>query len=592
MALNLWIFYIIYLIKISTSANYELVSDQLSQMRKRASDRECRYGKTLQEANFYCGEINEPKPKPYPSYKHKNPIDTRLIPKPQNSEIINIAQQPRLRFGRAIRKVGEGCDEGNKQKVSYWAVTVAIGGITYVPCMICDQYSELGPKTWFKFHREHVANEALWYAKEVELDKHDNNRLNRIYATPDHRLVIRDFQATDAGAYFCTFHNSSKKPETAHVTFRAEFLDEDSPISMAMAWEKMSGYSAISNMVYIDAELVTQSMIADANWIMFSLWAQCIVRKIYDNKPSHPEFLEYVFKLYPLGAICQSSIFSKRVILAEATKEVQVDYCDNECEDMFTMVKRYILSTPIGALLGRLFAFAKSKMRSNLKNTLVEGDLVTVIRRELDTELLPCPGYLDLAMAAWYYNGSMLVSTLEIYSISNHRISILSDYSVRIDLMSVFDSGRYSCYVNHYVTVDIFLVGIWPEMLNFLYFMGPSFALLAMVKGFMDTQRYVKVYAFRTAESRRRRGRKPKPLPNINTNSNVNNSSYLQSNSNHNKKNNDVICDLSPSSSSFSSSTNTDDDSMFSGSRIPYTDITINSCYSSYGTDVDDTSIY
>ena len=58
-----------------------------------------------------------------------------------------------------------------------------------------DGYGELGGKTWFKFSSVKVAHEILWYATEVEYDMHDNHHLNRIYATPDNRLVIKDFQA-------------------------------------------------------------------------------------------------------------------------------------------------------------------------------------------------------------------------------------------------------------------------------------------------------------------------------------------------------------------------------------------------------------
>lgn len=63
--------------------------------------------------------------------------------------------------------------------------------------------------------------------------------------------------------------------------------------------------------------------------------------------------------------------------------------------------------------------------------------------------------------------------------------------------------------------------------------MAPSFAVLAMMKVFLDSQGYVKVYAYRTEQSRRTRGRIPKSLPNINTNSNYSNypESILMNNS-------------------------------------------------------------
>ena len=75
---------------------------------------------------------------------------------------------------------------------------------------------------------------------------------------------------------------------------------------------------------------------------------------------------------------------------------------------------------------------------------------------------------------------------------------------------------------------------LWPEILNFLYFCGPSFGVLFLLKGFMDTQRYIKVYAFRTSKSSRTRGRKPRLIPNINTNANIHNMNNYNNNNNYN----------------------------------------------------------
>ena len=84
--------------------------------------------------------------------------------------------------------------------------------------------------------------------------------------------------------------------------------------------------------------------------------------------------------------------------------------------------------------------------------------------------------------------------------------------------------------------------------------MAPSFAVLAMMKVFLDSQSYVKVYAYRTEQSRRTRGRIPKSLPNINTNSKYPESILMN---------------------------NSDDE--FSESSL--SGITIDSDYSSYGSD-------
>lgn len=56
----------------------------------------------------------------------------------------------------------------------------------------------------------------------------------------------------DAGAYFCAFHNQSKKMDVSLLAFRAETLDEASPIAMAQTWERLSGYNVIGNMIYVD----------------------------------------------------------------------------------------------------------------------------------------------------------------------------------------------------------------------------------------------------------------------------------------------------------------------------------------------------
>ena len=54
----------------------------------------------------------------------------------------------------------------------------------------------LEAKTWFKWTKEKEVggNEIVWRPKEVQIDMHDNEKLNRVYTTSDHKLVIKDFR--------------------------------------------------------------------------------------------------------------------------------------------------------------------------------------------------------------------------------------------------------------------------------------------------------------------------------------------------------------------------------------------------------------
>ena len=47
---------------------------------------------------------------------------------------------------------------------------------------------------WFKFKQTKEKTQTLWQAKEVVLDMHDDEKLNRVYVTLSHNLIIRDFQ--------------------------------------------------------------------------------------------------------------------------------------------------------------------------------------------------------------------------------------------------------------------------------------------------------------------------------------------------------------------------------------------------------------
>ena len=115
------------------------------------------------------------------------------------------------------------------------------------------------------------------------------------------------------------------------------------------------------------------------------------MRKIDDKRPSSPSFLEYVLKLYPRGATCQSTIFRSRSQVAESPHEIEVAYCDKMCEGKISIEKvirlikiNYfvgilaVLQTlsshqHAGYAMMRLFGHVKSKFRTNLREALKEG---------------------------------------------------------------------------------------------------------------------------------------------------------------------------------------------------------------------------
>lgn len=62
-----------------------------------------------------------------------------------------------------------------------------------------------------------------------------------------------------------------------------------------------------------------------------SVAGQCRIRKIDVNTESKPFYLNEVLKLYPLGAPCQSSLFTDQNFIQDAKNEDEIGPCFIEC---------------------------------------------------------------------------------------------------------------------------------------------------------------------------------------------------------------------------------------------------------------------
>ena len=65
--------------------------------------------------------------------------------------------------------------------------------------------SALAAKLWFRFDRQvDVDIGGIWWQPvELELDTHDDERLNRVFVTAKHALIIEDFQPGKEVMYAC-----------------------------------------------------------------------------------------------------------------------------------------------------------------------------------------------------------------------------------------------------------------------------------------------------------------------------------------------------------------------------------------------------
>ena len=50
------------------------------------------------------------------------------------------------------------------------------------------------PKTWYKLRPLHREHDIVWQPREVVLDMHDDDIMNRVFTLTDHTLVIRHFR--------------------------------------------------------------------------------------------------------------------------------------------------------------------------------------------------------------------------------------------------------------------------------------------------------------------------------------------------------------------------------------------------------------
>lgn len=388
------------------------------------------------------------------------------------------------------------------------------GVLLSLPCQFCDDSSRtsLGAKTWFKFIRDNTATETIFNADLVKLDTHDNAKLNRIYTKPDHTLVIDRFEPKDTGAYFCEIYDKLTYNRIKAFSFKANTIDETSAAAILLAWKTVaSTATGITFMSIVDIMVPIQSLKVsnelanyklprrplantEANWISYTMWSswgecptcgkeaerqrkgQCRIRKIDMNTESKPFYLNEVLKLYPLGAPCQSSLFTDQNFIQDAKNEDEVGPCFIECRKVDSgsiLGVKMQDENKVGKKSGILRRRDKVDMPPGIP-TVPPYTQHPLSHQEGDNVVLMCPGFYAQSYVIWKKD-------LEVFVTDNltGRVVIDSLHRINFKTLVAEDSGQYSCYVDFETTVDYFLMvakkltdvgSLFPGLYYMLYF--------------------------------------------------------------------------------------------------------------------------
>lgn len=86
---------------------------------------------------------------------------------------------------------------GSDKTEQYELINVELNETLILECHYCGENDDSKPKNWYISSPKNVT------VREVPIDMHKNESLNRISVTLDHELVIHHVIQEDYGTYFC-----------------------------------------------------------------------------------------------------------------------------------------------------------------------------------------------------------------------------------------------------------------------------------------------------------------------------------------------------------------------------------------------------
>ncbi|XP_025078995.1 uncharacterized protein LOC112555055 isoform X3 [Pomacea canaliculata] len=343
-----------------------------------------------------------------------------------------------------------------------------------------------------------LASPILWYSiahyghgtgyrlTEVEPSMHDDDRMNRIYISTGHTLIIERTKASDAGTYFCrdtTVHDRHIKPIvmhddiqqllTAEGTFR--FLIHLDVLKTAHIPVKEVSPTKANNKPLPSSPVNHGSKNLQVFW-EWGEWGPCStcdtpgethkrgvcsVRKLHNDRPVTPWYLDAVLNTYPSGVPCRSSLFHQedsgmldRNLLH--SDELEKRDCSQPCKAGF--LKGFMTRKSISPTGLKKLSFVETK-KADAQVTIVNETVG-------DTVELYCPGAKVDEAVVWV-NKSKYIPSNQIRNATGGRAWVSANGTLHISTIILADRGPWMCVVGGEKKGHVYLNVLVPESRDF-----------------------------------------------------------------------------------------------------------------------------
>ncbi|XP_035827036.1 uncharacterized protein LOC118477177, partial [Aplysia californica] len=306
---------------------------------------------------------------------------------------------------------------------------------------------------WFKLY--HSRFTKMYKAREVDLDTHDDQSLNRVYVTDSHTLVLRSAEVKDTGTYFCRDMTSGKLPFKGRLSEKnvVRLFETDEKLRFFYHLDVLQKSKMKAKLIASPAgeedpgSIPPPRDVVDLNLRVLTVWqewglctlcgaagtrrrvGQCVIRKLDHAKPASPWYLDAVLGSLDDGLPCRSSMLAGHQTISNMISRpdlLQQEECNVTCDAHMLMFKDILRQ-------------ASKKQRVNAKIfSAEEGYPLT----------LACPGVAVSEPVTWL-NGSKVVLTSDLPG-GDPRVRTNENNELLISPLMTSDSGLYACVKSGY----------------------------------------------------------------------------------------------------------------------------------------------
>ncbi|KAL4218061.1 hypothetical protein ACF0H5_022799 [Mactra antiquata] len=338
---------------------------------------------------------------------------------------------------------------------------VDVGEDIYLPCHRCgakrkDMYKS---KQWLKLDM-FPSSEGLYHIQEVDIDIHDDDRLNRVLTFLDHTLVIRNAQATDTGSYFCKQTGQSDKFLNLRLKWveLSDFLSKESGIREHYHVDvvDLDHSEFVDTSEHSDTKPLKSEIMSELNVRVVTQWnpwsdcevcdvtgirkriGLCYVKKLDQNKRVPNDHLERILSLSLDGIPCQSELLGDfpHESWTLRSNEVQLSDCFEPCKKS----AKHRSKRGIPLFMSKL----KDKKKDENKNKTASNEVTKKIKVGAYF-ILKCPD-VKLKYNVLWVNGTKLVDVKDIIRERTTTTTIDMFGSLHFKKASLTDNGVYTCW--------------------------------------------------------------------------------------------------------------------------------------------------